>query len=94
MGVGIESNTGPFSVNLVSSTGRRLSVGPLPRSKEGDEDEKVVHYVRYWPGLPSDFTRPDPVEMSDVASLEVIDRFGHPVVTGTVHQYVQPVPSP
>jgi hypothetical protein len=88
----LDQSVGPFSVNLVSSTGRRLSVGALPRSQEADE--RVVHYVRYWPGLPSDFTRPDPVEMSQVSSLEVIDRFGHPVVTGTVHQYVEPIPSP
>jgi hypothetical protein len=84
----LDERLGPFTVNLVSSTGRRLEVGTITRS-EGEGD-----YVRYWPDLPNDFTRPDAVELSQVTVLEVIDRFGDPVVSGTVHPYIESPPSP
>jgi hypothetical protein len=84
----LDQELGPFTVNLVSSTGRRLEVGTITRS-EGEGD-----YVRYWPQLPSDLFRPDAVELSQVTSLEVIDRFGAPLVSGTVHRYLGTPPSP
>jgi hypothetical protein len=83
----LDRASGPFTVNLVSATGQRLAVGTLTKTFDGD-------YVLYLPDLPHDFTRPNAVELSQVMALEVIDRLGTRLLTGTVHRFVNTPPSP
>jgi hypothetical protein len=83
----LDQDAGPFAVNLVSATGQRLAAGTLTQTKNQD-------YVLYRVDLPHDFTRPDAVELSHVMALEVIDRFGTRLLTGTVHEFVKTPPTP
>ena len=83
----LDQGSGPFAVNLVSATGQRLAVGTLTQTLNGD-------YVLYRQDLPKDFNRPNAVELSEVMALEVIDRLGTRLLTGTVHQFVNAQPSP
>jgi hypothetical protein len=83
----LDPSSGPFTVNLVSATGQRLAVGTLTKTSNGD-----YILIRY--NLPHDFTRPNAVELSQVMALEVIDRLGTRLLTGTVHQFVDAPPSP
>ena len=48
----------------------------------------------YTPNIPQDLVHSDSVELSHVLTLTVIDRFGTPVVNGTVHPFVETPPSP
>ena len=77
----LDDKAGQFTVNLVSSTGRVLEVGTLVSTGNGD-------HVLFRQDLPSDLSRSDAVELSQVASLEVLDRFGTPVLTGSVHRFI------
>lgn len=83
----LDQSAGPFTVNLVSATGQRLAAGILTKTQNKD-------YVLLRRDLPDDFTRPDAVELSNVMALEVIDRFGTRLLTGTVHQFVKTPPTP
>jgi hypothetical protein len=83
----LDARSAPFSANLVSSTGRRLEVGTLARTNNGD-------YVLFRLDLPKDLTRPDAVELSQVTALEIIDRLGLPLASGTVHRYIETPASP
>lgn len=83
----LDKKAGPFTVNMVSTTGQRLAVGSLTLTEDGD-------YVLFDLTLPHDFTRPDAVELSHVMTLEVIDRFGARLLSGTVHRFVNTQPSP
>ena len=77
----LDDKAGQFTVNLVSSTGRVLEVGTLVPTGNGD-------HVLFRQDRPSDLSRSDAVELSQVASLEVLDRFGTPVLTGSVHRFI------
>lgn len=83
----VDEKLAPYSVNLVSSTGRRLGAGSLERTNNGD-------HVLYREDIPHDLSRSDSLELSQVTSLSVVDRFGRPVMTGLVHQFVEAPPSP
>jgi hypothetical protein len=84
----LDTRDAPFSVNLVSSNGRRLELGVLSLTNNGD-------YLLFRPDLPKDLSRSDSVELSQVTSLEILDRSGTPVATGTVHPgVVETAPSP
>ena len=83
----LDSKAAPYSVGLVGAGGRRLEVGTLAKTNNGD-------YVLYTPNIPQDLVHSDSVELSHVLTLSVIDRFGTPVVNGTVHPFVETPPSP
>jgi predicted anti-sigma-YlaC factor YlaD len=83
----LNEKAAPFTVNLVSSTGRRLGLGVLTLTNNGD-------YVLFVQNLPQDLQRSDSVELSQVISIEVVDRVGNPVVTGSLHRFIEATPSP
>jgi predicted anti-sigma-YlaC factor YlaD len=83
----LNEKAAPFSVNLVSSTGRRLGLGVLTLTGNGD-------YVLFLQNLPQDLQRSDSVELPQVTSVEVVDRVGNPVVTGSMHRFIEATPSP
>jgi hypothetical protein len=51
-------------------------------------------YVLFVQNLPQDLQRSDSVEISQVISIEVVDRVGNPVVTGSLHRFIEATPSP
>ena len=77
----------PYTVGLVGSGGRPLEVGTLAKTNNGD-------YVLYTPNIPRDLVHSDSVELSHAVSLTVIDRFGTPVVNGTIHPFAETPPTP
>jgi hypothetical protein len=83
----LDPKAAPYTVGLVGAGGRRLEVGTLAKTNNGD-------YVLYTPNIPQDLVHSDSVELSHVVTLTVVDRFGTPVVNGTVHPYVETPPTP
>ena len=83
----LDPKEAPYTVGLVGTAGRPLEVGTLAKTNNGD-------YVLYTPNIPRDLVHSDPVELSHALTLTVIDRFGTPVVNGTIHPFVETPPTP
>ncbi len=83
----LDTKAGPYTVSLVGPSGQSLEVGALARTNNGD-------YVLYQDSIKQNISRSDPVELSHVSTLTVQDRFGTPVMNGTVHPFVESPPTP